>query len=1235
MKILRIGGRNLTALAGPFEVDFQSEPLASSGLFAICGATGAGKSTLLDALCVALYGRTPRLEKTNRAGLTIPDVGEETIHALDPRNLLRRGCAEGLAEVDFIGHDGHAYRASWSVWRARRRATGAIQQASHSLKRLPEGSPIGGTNTEVLAEIQARIGLSFDQFTRAVLLAQNDFATFLRADENERGELLETLTGSVIYSQLSVRAFERCKQEQEALRLLTQEMAHQQPLDPAARSALDTACAEAEQQLQASEQARQQADQALRWWQEAQRLTQAQEASAAALAAAQQALTDAAARQQQLAAIDQAQQARPLVQEQTRCGAAVQAAAQAVQDSEAAWQAASQRASSSRAALTEAQQAVQAAQAALREAQPQLDQAKALDASLQAQAEQLEQTAQALAGATAEADAAQAALAALDARHGDASAQASAAEAWLAAHQTDSALAQQWPRWQRLLTQLRAAADAVDQAASAAAQAQAKAGATAAGLGSATEAQRKASDAANLSAASRRDADAALQAIDSAAVQQRRSALQTRERELAAAELLQAEGARLAASGQQLASRQHELQQQIASARSALEAARAAAPALEAASIQADKSLRFALLATTDNVQALRQQLQDGDACPVCGSTEHPLHGAEARLADLTQTLSQDAEAARAALDANARHRASLEATIAASTQQMAAMGEDIATHAQASAAHGAAWDALPLRAELASTPLAALRAALDAALAQLTEDEARLEAARRAAQQAQEADILAQQALAAAQATLHAATLAASAAEAEQTRLRHTLDERSASLSARQTELDEAFTDPAWRAAWRADPQAFEEACAKRAAAWSAQQSALATAQATLKEVAAARAPACERQQRATLALAQAQSQHTQQQQRHSAAQATRAALFGGRATSTVEAALRATLAAAEQTQAAQQQARDSAAQAESAAATSRTHAQQQHAAAISAAAAADQALADWCAAQACTAEQLQAQLAHSPAWVAAERAALNDLQQASADAASVHRERFARAAEHQTQRPALADSDAASAASRFQAADAAWQQAHGACAALRHQRDQDDQRRQLAASHLERLAAQQAITQRWAMMSELIGSADGKKFRNYAQQFTLDVLLAYANEHLLQLARRYRLERVRLGGQGALALAVRDQDMGGELRAVHSLSGGETFLVALALALGLAALSANRVRVESLFIDEGFGSLDSETLRVALDALDGLQALGRKVGVISHVQEMTERIAVRVQVQPLGGGSSRIEIA
>jgi exonuclease SbcC len=147
MKILRIGGRNLASLAGEFEVDFESEPLASAGLFAISGPTGAGKSTLLDALCLALYDATPRLIKGPRVGNYLPDVGEETLSVADRRTLLRRGAADAYAEVDFVGNDGQRYRARWSVRRSRNRAGGALQPSGMGLQRLPELQPLGGNRT--------------------------------------------------------------------------------------------------------------------------------------------------------------------------------------------------------------------------------------------------------------------------------------------------------------------------------------------------------------------------------------------------------------------------------------------------------------------------------------------------------------------------------------------------------------------------------------------------------------------------------------------------------------------------------------------------------------------------------------------------------------------------------------------------------------------------------------------------------------------------------------------------------------------------------------------------------------------------------------------------------------------------------------------------------------------------------------------------------------------------------
>ena len=203
MRILAIRGENLASLAAPFAVDLASEPLGATGLFAITGETGAGKSTILDALCLALYGRYPRVAVTRRED--VPDPGGESLSASDGRAILRRGAGSGFAEVDFIGRDGIAYRVGWEAYRARNKPTGKLQAERRRLHRLDDGSAVAAGKTQVLDKVVALTDLTFDQFRRTVLLAQGEFDAFLLAAEGERAELLEKITGTVIYSEISKR----------------------------------------------------------------------------------------------------------------------------------------------------------------------------------------------------------------------------------------------------------------------------------------------------------------------------------------------------------------------------------------------------------------------------------------------------------------------------------------------------------------------------------------------------------------------------------------------------------------------------------------------------------------------------------------------------------------------------------------------------------------------------------------------------------------------------------------------------------------------------------------------------------------------------------------------------------------------------------------------------------------------------------------------------------------------
>jgi len=188
-------------------------------------------------------------------------------------------------------------------------------------------------------------------------------------------------------------------------------------------------------------------------------------------------------------------------------------------------------------------------------------------------------------------------------------------------------------------------------------------------------------------------------------------------------------------------------------------------------------------------------------------------------------------------------------------------------------------------------------------------------------------------------------------------------------------------------------------------------------------------------------------------------------------------------------------------------------------------------------------------------------------------------------------------------------------------------------DQDRQLSLHHQElrmQIKMQQAVQTKWSNLNALVGSSDGQKFRLFAQGLTLARLTELANNHLKQLTDRYTI----LKGQEDLQLLIEDSYQAGAVRPMATLSGGESFLVSLALALGLSDLASHKVQINSLFIDEGFGTLDADTLDVAISALENLQSKGKTIGIISHVEALKERIGTQVQIIKQPGGSSKIRI-
>ncbi|WP_394211334.1 AAA family ATPase [Psychrobacter piscatorii] len=174
-----------------------------------------------------------------------------------------------------------------------------------------------------------------------------------------------------------------------------------------------------------------------------------------------------------------------------------------------------------------------------------------------------------------------------------------------------------------------------------------------------------------------------------------------------------------------------------------------------------------------------------------------------------------------------------------------------------------------------------------------------------------------------------------------------------------------------------------------------------------------------------------------------------------------------------------------------------------------------------------------------------------------------------------------------------------------------------------------IDAINTQKEKLQVWQQLHKLIGSSDGKKFRTFAQGLTFDLMVNHANTQLQKMSDRYLLAR---DDNSPLELNVIDNYQGGEIRSTKNLSGGEGFIISLALALGLSQMASQNIRVDSLFLDEGFGTLDEESLDIALDTLTSLQQEGKLIGVISHVQALKDRILTQIKVEKLSGGFSQI---
>jgi exonuclease SbcC len=393
MRILAIRGHHLASLTD-FDVSLEQGLLGRAGLFAITGPTGAGKSTLLDALCLALYDRLPRI-KRERGGYPVPagTADDVALPFTDCRHIIQRGQRDAYAEVDFLGCDNKRWRARWQVRPPQRKTSrqglrpsevelfelttpGDSTSPGNSIRKTEHGKE------ETLKLISQKVGLSYEQFCRSVLLAQGDFAAFLKSSAEERASLLEAMTDTRLYTALSIAAHERAKREKEALEALKQQTGHLNPLSDderhqleAEREQLEARCRELERQRSSYEQARQ-------WYDRYDALEAAFQEAKADHDAALQARHEAEGQGAYLARLDQAHRLRPMYEDHLASDREQRQAARQVTETAARHGAACQHLDAARSRAEQAEKDLACAKAERTDWQPAIEAARELDVKL-------------------------------------------------------------------------------------------------------------------------------------------------------------------------------------------------------------------------------------------------------------------------------------------------------------------------------------------------------------------------------------------------------------------------------------------------------------------------------------------------------------------------------------------------------------------------------------------------------------------------------------------------------------------------------------------------------------------------------------------------------------------------------------------------------------------------------------------------------------------------------------
>lgn len=1199
MKILRLSLNNLASLTGTHHIDFESSPLAHAGLIAITGKTGAGKSTLLDAMCLALYNEIPRLKGATGS---LKDAGGQDVSIKDSKNILRRGCVHGFAELEFIALDSKRYMARWEIKRARQKVDGNLK-VDRYVKCLDDDTTLTQKISEVTPLIEKLVGLSFEQFTRAVLLAQSEVGAFLKAKDNERADLLEYLTNSQIFSLVSQKAAEKFSEVKNKRNDLEKLIGHIEILSEEDISALQQQQSSLSLQLQNLQQSEKLLENEKQWHLDRHKLYAEVHAKKEVYEVQQDAVNKSAGQQQLLEQLDEFQSIRDQFVSRTRLAPQKEQIQYQHTQFTLEFEKLKQSFVAEEAKLTALQQQQQQFQQHLVGLKPHLEAGLKLDHAIDTVSEQYKK---------------------------------------LHAEQSQfktlrlQPLEEQLRQQQQTLNQLRTRQEKVTQQLAESdflnvfdlepqstlqriqdymRQQQQLQQQNPESITQSWAELEKTATALSVNLTQWIKQYRSLEQLDQQlkAIQETRQQGQAEQRQL---DLLQQRvqyAVQQSQEFEQLQSTVRTQQQQLKALQDAEQMQQQQIQAEQQAYEHLEQILAQQRLLHAQSVQDLRAQLKSDEPCMVCGSSTHPfVDAAHERLEhSLNQLQEQQLHQAKQQLDQHLQSQ---------QQQRIEISKAQTVIEQQQKRCQALENQIQQLYAECKSQ-LLKLEVITEhhndlAAFTQLLANHTQSLVQQLELSQQQEQQLQQQlQQWRMQQQQLHQLQLAL--------QQRQQLDQLIQPLLSALPEQYQSQPPVIWL------PQ-LQQQLQQRIQHVSVQK----------------QLDSDLHQQQQILEKSQYQLQ-LEQQNFAQLSQSVEQLIQQGKdlrqqlAELTEEHAGQVYRVAVEWRDALDQQARTLEQDLEQQ--RQRTaHAEKQlHQANLK--------LQEFMTQLQQIDRQLQQYHQNIEAWQSAhpQVTAVQIEQWLSIDLSS-----------HQRIRQDLANQTQA-----LENAKTAWQlleEQYQAHLKLQPEHEFEDIAQKLSMLHQEKITQQEALNEtdaklrmnannqntyakyqqqieqikaeeyRWGRIYDLIGHKEGTKFQKIAQEHHLDILVEYANQQLQPLAPRYQLHRI----PDSLSLAIIDLDMNSEVRPVLSLSGGETFLVSLALALAIANMASGSMKLESLFIDEGFGTLDPASLHMVMNALDHLQSQGRKVVLISHVQEMHERIPVQIQVKPVGAGASTIQI-